>query len=212
VVDNDVSAPPEDIRLSPAEQRPKPEPMDQKRVVGIISLQLFGFAVLLVLGEMYTWFHSVPGPFDFLRGKTITTYLTEIQAFNFVGVDSDTLTPSLYAVMLEVGIWSFAGVIARGEFYLTQILILRRTFKPLEFIGQLIGESAMGIAIAMAVVAFLRSTEFANLSLGSADIGGVAAIAFILGFYHEDTRRLLGSFRSRISGKDEESEDTGDTS
>jgi hypothetical protein len=61
----------------------------------------------------------------------------------------------------------------------------------------------MGGAIAMAVVAFLRSTSLnvgsVNLTLATADIELIIAISFILGFYHEDTRRLLGSFQKNIT-------------
>ena len=58
----------------------------------------------------------------------------------------------------------------------------------------------MGAAIAVAAVALLWSTQFVNLTLRTADIAAIVAISFILGFYHEDTRRLLAKFRDRISG------------
>jgi energy-converting hydrogenase Eha subunit B len=79
-------------------------------------------------------------------------------------------------------------------------------FSILEALTKLFADSMMGVSVAIAVVAFLRTTEFANLSLKSADIGSIIAISFILGFYHEDTRRLLGSFQKRISGAARESE------
>lgn len=62
----------------------------------------------------------------------------------------------------------------------------------------------MGVAIAIAVIFFLRATEFTigtvNLTLKTAGIELIAALAFILGFYHNDTRQLLGNIRERVSG------------
>lgn len=56
------------------------------------------------------------------------------------------------------------------------------------------------------VIAFLRAAQLsignAELTLKTASIEFIAATAFILGFYHEDTRRLLGSFHRRVTNAD----------
>jgi hypothetical protein len=108
-------------------------------------------------------------------------------------------------VVIEVAIWSLEGVLARSEYYLSLIVFKKKKFNFWETSSKLISDGAMGIAIAIAVVLFLRATEFLELSLQNANIASIAAISFILGFYHEDTRRLLGSFRRKISESTDES-------
>ena len=156
---------------------------------------------MLVTSISYGWFHNVPSAFSvWFSGKGIEAYSEAIANYNFVGVSPDNPQPSFFSVMIEAGIWSLAGVLARSEYYLSQMVIRRKELRLLETISKLLGDTAMGVAIAMAAIAFLRSTELVNLTLKTADIGAIGAIAFVLGFYHEDTRRLLGNFRSTVSG------------
>jgi hypothetical protein len=123
----------------------------------------------------------------------------EIANFNFVGVTPNNPNPSFIAVMIEAMMWSLAGVLARHLYDLTQIIIRRNLVDPLETISRLIGESAMGVAIAMAVVAFMQTVQIANLTLKGAGIESVGAISFILGFYHEGARALLKGFQRQLS-------------
>lgn len=164
-------------------------------------IQLILLAMMFGASVGYGWFHNVPSPFTVMvSDKGIEAYSEGIANYNFVGVTPDQPQPSFFSVMIEAGLWSFFGVLARSEYYLAQIAVRRRELRLLETISKLIGDTAMGVAIAMAVIAFLRSTELVNLTLKTADIGAIGAISFVLGFYHEDTRRLLGSFRSTVAG------------
>lgn len=171
------------------------------RILVIIGFQLALVALLILLGIQYSWMHNVPHPLSPIFGDaTIDTYAEGITNFNFVG-RTDGNPPSIFAVILEVAIWSFAGVLARLEFNLAQIVVHNREFSFLKELSRIIGDASMGVAIAIAVVAFLWSTEFVNMTLKDAEIGSIGAISFILGFYHEDTRRLLGSLRHQMPGR-----------
>jgi hypothetical protein len=180
-------------------------------VVAVIFLQFIVLALMILLTMQYSWLHNVPNILSPLFGKqNIEAYRDSIAKYNFVGVNSPIDEPSIFAVALEVAIWSLAGVLARSEYYLSQIVIRKRQFNLLESISKLISDGAMGIAIAIAVVLLLRATEFVNLSLQNANVASIAAISFILGFYHEDTRHLLGSFRKKISESVEEAKGNKD--
>jgi hypothetical protein len=181
-------------------------------VLMVISIQLIVLILMVLLTMQYSWLHNVPHILSPLFGyQDIDSFAKAIANYNFVGVNSPTDEPSIFAVVLEVAIWSLAGVLARSEYYLSQIVVKRKQFVMLESISKLISDGAMGIAIAIAVILFLRATEFVNISLRNADVASIAAISFILGFYHEDTRRLLGSFRRKISESREESKENEDT-
>lgn len=183
---------------------------NKKGVRSVFIMQIIIFALMVFGASMFGWLHNVPSLFSpFYMG--IEDYYEATANFNFVGVSPENPQPTIYAVILEVLIWSYMGVLARSA-YSARRSMRGGKFSILEAITKLIADGVMGISIAIAVVAFLRTTEFVNLSLKSADIGSIIAISFILGFYHEDTRRLLGSFHKRISGaagetkKDEEVE------
>jgi len=156
----------------------------------MILLSLFA-----AVAHDYRW--PIPSAEDFAR-------------FDFIGVGPDHPQPSFLAIAFEVLSWSAFGVLARSEYYVTRLIIQHRSFKTLEVVSKLVGDFAMGASIAIAVVALLRSTEFVTLSLKSAGIDVIAAISFILGFYHEDTRQLLGTFREKLEQETKESGVEGD--
>ena len=172
---------------------------ERRRVLSAIGLQVFFLvcmifiSLLAALAHGYDW--PIPSAEDFA-------------SFDFIGVGPDNPEPTFLAVAIEVLFWSAFGVLARSEYHVTRLVIERRDFETLETISKLIGDFARAIAIAIAVVALLRSTEFVTLSLKDAGIDVVAAISFILGFYHEDTHRLLGTFRESVAkGTSKEVED-----
>lgn len=183
---------------------------DIKRSLWVIGLQVTVLLVLFQLAIAYAVYHDVPGPitiFYIYSGAVEPgSFSSQLANYNFLGVTNPDQRPSFYVVLMEVLTWSFAGVLARTEFQLTQIIVRRKKFGLLEQVSKIIGDSSMGVAISIAVVAFLLSTEVMSISLKDANIETIAAISFILGFYHEDTRHLLGNFRKRISGATEQSE------
>jgi hypothetical protein len=180
-------------------------------VLAVIFMQFIVLAIMILLTMQYSWLHNVPHILSPLFGsRDIASFTEAIAKYDFVGVSQENPTPSVFAVVLEVAIWSLAGVLARSEFYLSQIVVKKKQFNFFESTSKLISDASMGIAIAIAVVLFLRAMEFVGLSLQNANVATIAAISFILGFYHEDTRRLLGGFRMKISQTTKDSKDAID--
>ncbi|MCP4359411.1 MAG: hypothetical protein GY796_15480 [Chloroflexi bacterium] len=182
---------------------------DKKRTRSIIVLQLAVAILLLSISFGYAFMHRVPHGFSvwiylIVNGSLEGFNSPGVAEFNFVGVNENFPLPSFYSLVMEVFAWSFAGVLARSEYYLTQIAIRREEFHMSESISKIIGDTSMGVSIAIAVVAFLTATTLTigqvELTLRTASIELIGAISFILGFYHEDTRRLLGSFQKKVSG------------
>ncbi len=179
--------------------------------LSIIGLQVLFVILLIGWSWFYNRIHNLVDWFAYIiHGENIESYLKAIREFNFLGVGVDNPIPSVWAVLTEVTIWSVTGVLVRSEYTLTQIVLKREDISILELISKLIGDCAMGVGLAMAVVAFFWSTEFniaqMNLTLKTANIATIIAISFILGFYHEDTHRLLGSFQKRISTSSDETQ------
>jgi len=184
-----------------------------KDVLAIILLQVVVLIIMILVTMQYGWLHDVPHILSPLIGdEDIDDFTAAIQNYDFIGVDKTTSEttqlPSIFAVVIEVAIWSLEGVLARSEYYLSLLVLKKKKFNFWETSSKLISDATMGIAIAIAVVLFLRATEFVELSLKNANIATIAGISFILGFYHEDTRRLLGSFRKRISDSSEISKES----
>ncbi len=161
-----------------------------KHILAAIMLQIVVIMSILLLWVYYHQLHDMEWP---------VASVEDIASYDFVGVEPDNPQPSPLAVLNEVIVWSLLGVMARSEFHITYVLARGKEFGILENISRLIGDHAMGSAIAVAVVALLRSTEVTiaqvSLTLGTANIESIIAISFILGFYHEHTRQLLGTFR-----------------
>ena len=197
---------------SATEDIPKSKPdYDKKQTWSVITLQGALAILLISLSIGYALVHDVPHGFSvwihLIMNWSMEGYNNSgVTEFDFVGVNANFPVPSFYSLMMEVFVWSFAGVLARSEYYLTQIAIRREEFHMLESISKIIGDTSMGVSIAIAVVAFLTATTLTigqvELTLRTANVELIGAISFILGFYHEDTRRLLGSFHKRISGTD----------
>ena len=175
-------------------------PLYRWRVASIIVLQVLLAIALFFFNWFYGMIHNVPSFMSILFAYDVEDFAERVNAYNFIGVTSAATAPSFYAIFVEVFFWASAGVLARSEFYLTQIVFRQQPISILSVISKVIGDCAMGVSIAMAVIAFLESTQFLNLTLKGANIETIAAISFILGFYHEKARYLLEGFQKRVSG------------
>lgn len=130
----------------------------------------------------------------------------EVAAFDFVG-GSGPEGPSIWAVLLECAAWSFAGFVARAQYFLTLLALGKVQSMPLIQVGsKLIGEAAAGISIAVALVALLWSSELTvleiQMSLRNVGVGSVIAVSFVLGFFHDDSREILRRAGSRLFARD----------
>jgi hypothetical protein len=134
----------------------------------------------------------------------------DFASFDFIGVGPDNPDPTFLAVGFEVLAWSAFGVLARSQHEVVRIILRGEQFSTLETVSILIGNFARAIAMATAVVALLRSTEVVTLSLRDAGIDVIAAISFILGFFHEHTFQLLEDFRQRVAQDANEQPENGD--
>jgi len=153
----------------------------------------------------YAEIHGIQNVFQtgYDENQGFQAFNEQVATFNFIGITSDTQSPSFFSVWVEVFIWSLLGVMARQLYYLTTVAVKNRKFEFLKSISKIVGEIAMGVAIAIAVISFLRTVQLSignvDLTLKTANIELIGALAFILGFYHEDTRKLLGNFREQVT-------------
>jgi type IV secretory pathway VirB3-like protein len=175
----------------------------RKRILRGVTLQLIVLAMMAIVSLLYYKIHSLSWPFP--TGE-------EVAAFNFIGVTSTNPNPSFLAVIIEIFLWSATGVLAHNEYSLTQLIITHKEFNALEQMSKIVGELIMGVSITVAVIAFFRSVELSvaqiNISLKAANVETVIAISFILGFYHDHTRRLLGAIRQKITDTAVENRET----
>ncbi len=129
----------------------------------------------------------------------------EIAKYNFIGVTRCNPHPSAAAIIIEVLVWSSLGVSARHIYYVSRLIQRNKEkrIKLWEIVSKIVGEAAMGISISVAVVAFFLSTGLTiaqiKLTVQDVNILTIIALSFVLGFYHENTRSLLGGFHPRLS-------------
>jgi len=192
----------EDKLASPQTKSEKARKPGRRRVLSAIGVQV----VLLACMALLSWLAALAHGYDWPIPSA-----EDFASFDFIGVGPDNPEPSFLAVAIEVLAWSAFGVLARSQYYVTRLITDHEDFSTLEIISVLIGNFARAIAMATAVVALLRSTEFVTLSLKTAGIDVIAAISFILGFFHEHTFELLEGFRARLATDTSEPPKNGDT-
>ena len=202
------AAPPSEASQPPPDPK---APLSSKELLTILLLQGTVLLVFIAIADWHGWLHQLPtlrSAIETLLRNNLDfkTFLEAIAAYDFVGVTPESPQPSFYAIMLEVGIWSTFGVLARSIHSLAQSALHKEPISYLEGLIALLGDMLMAFGTAVAVVAFLRTAEFVNFTLKTASIESIIAISFILGFYHDDARKLLGSFKSRITREASETE------
>jgi hypothetical protein len=128
-------------------------------------------------------------------------FLSAVASWDFLGVSAENPRPSILSLNFEIVMWSVFGVAIRTIFRIS-VALARRRFDFWQYLAGWTGDMMMGAGLAEVVILFLRITR---VSIGSADVSlaeagyeTIAALAFILGFYHEDARRLLGGFRTTL--------------
>ena len=166
----------------------------RRRILLGVTLQIIVLAMMAIVSLLYYRTHSLSWPFPSTE---------EVTNFNFIGVAPGKPEPSFLAVIIEIFLWSATGVLAKSEYSLTQLIVTRKDFDAFEQMSKIIGELIMGVSITISVIAFFRSVELnvaqISLSLKAANIETIIAISFIFGFYHDQTRRLLGVIQKRVT-------------
>jgi hypothetical protein len=157
-------------------------------------LQGLGFLALLVAvtgmsGFVYMLMHNV-------YAFHLLTQPGETWSFGFVG---GVRNPA--SIIIEVFIWSLVGVNSALA-YSSGRDIIRKRFRFLRYLTLWISTVVFAQGVAVAVILSLQVISLniggIEITLANASIETIIAISFILGFYHNDARRLLGSLRGRI--------------
>lgn len=125
-----------------------------------------------------------------------------ISSFDFVGENAN-----VFSVGVEIVYWTLFGVICQMA-YRSGREIIDGEFDFWKSMFYWIGINMYALGIAIAVI---FSLEIISLSIGGIDITlanapieVIITIAFILGFYSEEARQLLGKLRGKIvSGIDD---------
>ncbi|MCI0396025.1 MAG: hypothetical protein L0332_25250 [Chloroflexi bacterium] len=166
-------------------------------IVGGLVLQLVISALQIGNLALWAWMHGI----------TALNNPAQVAGINFIGVDQSHLEPSVWSVFLALAPQCIAGVLARSQYQLAQVILQGERFNFLEGVSRLIGDVSLGSAVAVCAVYFLRISEITvaqvSLTLRTASLETIVALGFILGFFHEDTRRLLGNCLKKVLGTSE---------
>lgn len=174
---------------NPALESPRSDPGALRRLV---LFQCFLALITLLAGKPHTMLHEMDWPLP--KGE-------QVAAFDFVGAVEGS-PPSVWAVLLETAAFSFLGIMARLMYQLTQTAMAGVCeFSYLRATSRLLGYSAAGIAMPVALVALLWSSEITLLdvhfTLRDAGVGSIIAVSFVLGYFHDDTLKVLRRTKER---------------
>ncbi len=186
---------------SPSDELPKQvTKLNVERKQFLDGLVFFGGLFLFFVTTFFLYFrlHGVDLFVVVKSNEAIQAAIPAITNYDFIGAPAP---PSTGSIMFEVGTWSLLGVTIR-TIYRASTAIRRKRFGLLDYTVRFVGDAMIAFGITIAVVFFLRITTIsiagAELNLADASFETIVAIAFILGFFYEDTLRLLGEFKEKI--------------
>ncbi len=164
----------------------------------------FGFLALLALDFLVlTYYYMLLHGIDlFVLLRQPPTALT----FDYIGGSANA-----FSVGSEIVYWTLMGVLCQMA-YLAGRILIEGNFDFWKSIFGWIGTSLYAVGTAIAIIFSLKivSINIADIKITLADapIEVIIAISIILGFYSEESRRLLGRLRRQIvSGMTAEDEE-----
>lgn len=169
---------------------------DYRKGFGFLALMALDFVVL-------TYYYMLLHGIDlFVLLRQPPTVLT----FDYIGGSANA-----FSVGSEIVYWALMGVICQMA-YLAGRTLIEGIFDFWKAIFGWIGTSLYAVGTAIAVIFSLKivSINIADIKITLADapIEVIIAISIILGFYSEESRRLLGRLRRQIvSGMTAEGEE-----
>jgi hypothetical protein len=157
-------------------------------------VQGLGFFALMILVWIVSTYYLA-----LLHGINLLDLLRQqqtVSAFDFIGGNANA-----FSIGTEIVYWTLMGVICQMA-YQSGRTIIRGQFDFWRSVFSWIGISLYAVGIAIAVIFSLKVVSLnigdIKITLASAPIEVIIAISFILGFYSEESRRLLGRLRGKI--------------
>ena len=187
-------------------------PSEQQKIHSNTRYYLKGIGFLILLLVTTT---IISMTYTFLHGIRIIELFTQPQAiwsFNFVGGSANPAS-----IGIEIWTWTLIGVNCRLA-YISSQAIIRGKFDILKYLVKWISTSLFSWGIAVAVIFSFQVVALnlggIEITLANASIETIIAISFILGFYYDEARKLLGNLRGQIVAGAEsktEQEEEGNT-
>lgn len=170
-------------KKSPSE---KPKSQDYRQGFAFLALMIL---VFLVLSYFYVLLHGIN------VFKLLGQQQTEL-TFDFVGGNTNA-----FSISIEIMFWALMGVICQMAYQSTKT-ITKGEFDIWKSVFNWIGINLYAVGIAIAIIFSLNVISLnigdIQITLANAKIEVIIAISFVLGFYSEESRRLLGRLRGQI--------------
>lgn len=150
----------------------------------LLMLLIIGTCILLV--DVHVLLHTGTHLPEVMRAPP-----AHLGEFGYVGGHENA-----YSVAIEVTIWSLVGIHCR----LAHVLCHEAAGKGIDLSQMLLlwlSSALFGWGTTSVLIAMLRcvSVGIGDVSIGLHRIDAVITLAFVCGFYNEETRRLLSSVR-----------------
>ncbi len=171
-----------------AEEPPKGEASTQeyRKGLGFLALLVVDF---LVLTYFYQFLHGI-NVFELFRQPPA------LLPFDFIGGSANA-----FSIAVEIVYWALMGVVCQMAYQVSRAVVDGK-FDAWKSTFNWISISLYAIGVAIALIFSLKVISLnvgdIRITLASAPIEVIIAISFILGFYSEESRRLLGRLRGRI--------------
>lgn len=160
-------------------------PRDTQDLQGLALVVMIIGACFLLL-HMHLFMHTGHGLVSVAYDPA--AYLDE---FDFLGGEANG-----YTVTLEITIWSLMGLNCRMAYIVGRATLVGEV-RFVRMLAMWLSTTVFGWGTTTALVSllYLIKIEVGGATLGLSRLEAIVAISFILGFYNDETRRVLGLVR-----------------
>ena len=129
--------------------------------------------------------------------------LQNFTQFNYVGYPFPNNEPTAAAMWVEIIFWSYVGVAASQVYAISQLISLKMPFEAGRYLIRTFGIVIRAVALSTALIFLLRIVTLTvgpvAVDMRQADIQTVIAVSFVIGFYNEDTERVLRKIWKQVA-------------
>lgn len=175
----------------------------QEQLIGI-ALLLAGFVATLYIFGIYMAFHGVSFS-KLLTLPVLPNFADEASKivqgagyFDFVSFRSDGVTPTLFAMFLEIYTWSALGVLASQVYHIYQDVVAPGPVLTLSHVASWLQAIIARPPIAAVIILLIQALEIKVAGHSLSSITGVISIAFLAGFSSSFSDRLVLVLVERI--------------
>jgi hypothetical protein len=174
-----------------------------EQILGLVILG-FGFISTLYIFGIYLAFHGVSFkqllllPLSPNLSVDADVIIKGAGNFDFVSFQADNVTPTLFAIFLEIYVWAALGVLANQVYEIYKDMIAPGPVLTLSHVASWLQAVIARPPIAAVIILLIQALQITVASHSLTSIVGVISVSFLAGFSSSFSDKLVLTFIKRI--------------